>query len=89
MFIVLGGMIGFWLIYALLACIFKHNISLIITTILGLGAGICSAIILGNYFTIIATVVASTLIYFCVPLQIKSKKKEMMKQRKQNKSEEK
>ncbi len=79
MFIILGGMIVFWLIYALLACIFKHNISFIITTILRLIAGICSAIILGNYFTIIATIVASIFIYLCVPLQIKSKKNEDLK----------
>lgn len=84
MFYMLGGMIGVWLVYALFACIFKHVTGLIITSILGLSAGISALVINGNYFTLIASVLAMIVIYACVPLQIRSKKKELRKQTKNN-----
>ncbi len=84
MFYLLGGMIGVWLVYALFACIFKHIAGLIITSILSLSAGISALVINENCFTLIASVLAMIVIYLCVPLQIRSKKKELWKQAKNN-----
>ena len=73
---VLGGAIGFWLIYALLALAFKHKASWIITLILSIASGVAQISVFGDFLTLTSAIVAIFFIYFTDPLQIRSEKKE-------------
>ena len=81
---ILGGVIGVWLIYALLSLCFKHKIGFPITAILSVFSGIVQILVFGDFFNLIAAILAIICIYFIIPLQIRSKKKEAWKQRRQN-----
>ncbi len=75
---ILGGTIGCWLLYALLALIFKHKIALIITFVIGVAGGI-ALISVGDVSYIISSLIAIALIYFIVPIQVRSAKKKQRK----------
>ena len=78
---ILGYAIGVWLIYALLALAFKHKAGWIMASILCIFSGIAEISLYANYLFLISGVSAIFFIYFIVPLQIRSKKKEQWKQR--------
>ena len=75
---ILGGTLGCWLLYALLALIFKHKIALIITFVIGMVGGI-AMISVGDISFIISSLIAIALIYFIVPIQVRSDKKKQGK----------
>ena len=75
MFAILGASVGFWCIYALIALIFKHKKSLIITSILGLVAGLGALLARQNYITLVGSVIAIVLIILIKPIQIKKDNK--------------
>ncbi len=70
----IGYMLGFYLLYALLALCFKHKIGFIVSVIIGAIIGITNLVINQNFFPIIAITIASLLIFFVPKMQIKSKK---------------
>ena len=78
---ILGGVIGVWLIYALLSLCFKHKAGFIITAILSVFSGMSQILIFGDFFNLIAAIIAIVCIYFIVPIQIRSKKKQEWKNR--------
>ena len=77
---ILGRAIAVWVIYALLALAFKHKIGWIIASILFIPYGIADISLYGNFLMLISSIIAIFFIYFIVPLQIKSEKKEQWKQ---------
>ena len=83
MFRLLGGILGIWLIYALLSLCLKHKLGFPITAILSLIAGVAELCIQGDCFNLISAVLGIILIYFIIPLQIRSAKKEQWKQQRQ------
>ncbi len=72
MAMLLGVLVGFWCIYALIALILKHNVSIIITTVLGIIAGISSAIAESDYSTLLASIIGCICIVLIKPIQVKS-----------------
>ena len=72
MAMLLGAMVGYWCIYALIALIFKHKVSIIVTTILGIIAGISSAIARNDYATLLASIIGSICVIFIKQIQVKS-----------------
>lgn len=79
MFEILGAAFAFWGIYAIIACISKHEISIAITASVGLIAGISAGIVKADYTTLLGSIVAIICILSIVPLQVKSKRKEERK----------
>ncbi len=55
MFEFLGAMCGFWIIYAILASFLWHKKALIITSIIGIGGGLCSALVTNNALTFLSS----------------------------------
>ena len=80
----LGGMVGVWLIYALLSLCFKHKIGLLITAILSVASGFSQIWTAGNFFNLLAAILTIVCIYFIIPLQIRSERKKEWKQRRKN-----
>ena len=80
----LGGVFGVWLIYALLSLCFKHKFGFPIANILSVLSGFSQLLINGDAFNLISAVIAIVCIYFIIPLQIKSEKKEQWKQQRKN-----
>jgi hypothetical protein len=76
MFEILGAAFAFWGIYAIIACISKHEISIAITASVGLIAGISAGVVKGDYTTLLGSIVAIICILSIVPLQVKNKRKE-------------
>lgn len=72
---VIGCVIAFWIFYALLALIVKHELSLIIITILGFIAGLGAAVYRGEYSTLVGTIIGALLVGLVVPIQVRSKAK--------------
>ena len=79
MFSILGYMVGFYLLYALLALCFKHKTSFITCIIIGGIIGITNIVVKQDFFSIIAIIITCILIYFIPQIQIKSIKKEKWK----------
>ena len=79
MAMLIGGIIGFWLIYAIIALFAKHKISLIVTFVLGIISGIASLLAKGDYFSLISSVLAVIIIFLLVPIQVNSEAKEEWK----------
>lgn len=82
--IVIGYMLGVWVIYAIIASFAKHKISIIITGILGLVGSVSNAIAMKSTaarINIVAVVIAVVLICMVPPLQIKSQAKEEWKEK--------
>lgn len=77
----LGGALGFWLLYALIASFTKHKVSIIITALIGLLAGVSALIVRADSLTLISTILAVVLINVFAPLQIKSDAKDAWKSR--------
>lgn len=83
-----GAIIGFYILYAIIAAISKHEIGLIIAGIIGVIAGIFAGVARGDYITLIGSIIGVLLVAFTVPIQIKSKKKDEWKNKiVQNKSD--
>ena len=81
---ILGSIIGFWIVYAIMALIFKHEAGLTITIMLFLIANLCT-LICGkvDIIAIVGCILGSLSILFIAPIQVKSKKTENMKNRKE------
>ena len=71
----LGGVLGVWLIYALLSLCFKHKFGFPIAVILSVLSVFSQLLINGDAFNLISAVIAIVCIYSIIPLQIKSEKK--------------
>ena len=71
---ILGGLIGAWLLYAILALLFKHLASWIIVSIIGLGTGV-AMLLVGDFGTIISVVIFSVLVFAIPQIQVKNGKK--------------
>ena len=69
---IIGGIVGFWVVYALIALFARHFASLIITLVLSGIASIVNVAVSKNYYTIISVAVAALLITFIKPIQIKN-----------------
>lgn len=74
---ILGGSLGYWAIYALLALAFKHRLAFVIMSILSLAS---SVLVTGDFLLIISSILTIVFISCFAPLQVKSKKKEEWKQ---------
>lgn len=85
---ILGYIVGVWLIYALLALVFKHKIGLVVSAVLFVFSGIMQAIY-GNGISLILSIIAVCIIGFVPPIQVRSeRKKEWKNNRKQNSEQE-
>ena len=82
---ILGRAVAVWLIYALLALVFKHKIGLVIASILFVAVGIIQMSLFGDFLTLMSSILAIILIHFIVPLQIESEKKKQWKQSRHDK----
>lgn len=71
----LGGMIAVYLIYALFAAAFRHKAGIIIAAIINLASGIVVLAFRGDYFTIMATICAISVIYYVPKIQIRNSNK--------------
>ena len=69
---IIGGIIGFWAFYALIACFAKHKISLIIVGSIMIIAGISGGMVKGDYNTLIASIISIILIFLLPQFQVKS-----------------
>lgn len=72
MILLLGGVIGFYLIYLILALIFKHKIGLIVVTVLCVIAGICAAIYRGDPQTLLSVMIGAPIVVMAKPIQIRN-----------------
>lgn len=72
---ILGASIALWLLYALIACLTKHEIGLIVASIWGITAGICAGVARGDYTTLIGSLIGIIVVLFVIPIQVKSKYK--------------
>ncbi len=75
---ILGGSLGFYIIYAIFAAIFKHKAGFIIAAVLSFGAGITTALT-GNPFMIISSVIGMIIVSFVKPIQIRKEKNQESK----------
>ena len=70
---ILGGMLGFYIIYAIFAAGCKHKVGLIIAAVLSVGSGIATAA-MGNPFMIISSVIGIIIVALVKPIQIRKEK---------------
>ena len=68
---ILGGVIGFYIFYALLAAIFKHRIGLIITATLAFLSGFFNAFIFQDFFMLITAIIGTTVVALVDSIQIR------------------
>ena len=72
MILLLGGVIGFYLIYLILALIFKHKVGLIVATVLCVIAGICAAVYRRDPQTLLSVMIGAPLVVMVKPIQIRN-----------------
>lgn len=84
---ILGYIVGVWLIYALLALIFKHKIGLVVSAALYIFIGILNVISENGVISLISSIIAICIIGFVPPIQVRSKRKKEWKNRRKQKSE--
>lgn len=72
MILLLGGVIGFYLIYLILALIFKHKIGLIVATVLCVIAGICAAVYRRDPQTLLSVMIGAPIVVMAKPIQIRN-----------------
>lgn len=75
----IGYMLGFYLLYILVALCFKHRISLIACTILGFVIGVINIVIKQSFYELLGIIIASILIFLIPHIQIKSDNKKNTK----------
>ena len=78
----LGEAFGYLIVYALFALVFKHKAGFIITSVLCIGVSISQIRVFDNFSSLLASIIAIAAIYFIVPLQVRSEKKNQWEQRK-------
>lgn len=72
MILLLGGVIGFYLIYLILALIFKHKVGLIVATVLCVIAGICAAVYRRDPQTLLSVMIGAPIVVMAKPIQIRN-----------------
>ena len=72
MILLLGGVIGFYLIYLILALIFKHKVGLIVATVLCVIAGICAAVYRRDPQTLLSVMIGAPIVVMARPIQIRN-----------------
>ena len=72
MILLLGGVIGFYLIYLILALIFKHKVGLIVATVLCVNAGIFAAIYRRDPQTLLSVMIGAPIVVMAKPIQIRN-----------------
>ena len=72
MILLLGGIIGFYLIYLILALIFKHKVGLIVATVLCVIAGICAAVYRRDPQTLLSVMIGAPIVVMAKPIQIRN-----------------
>ena len=71
---ILGGLIGAWLLYAVLALLFKHLVAWIVVSVVGVGTGV-AMLLMGDFGMIISVVIFSVLVCAVPQIQVKNGKK--------------
>lgn len=71
---ILGGLIGAWLLYAILALLFKHLASWIIVSIIGLATGV-TMLLMGDFGTMISVIIFMVLVFAVPQIQVRNGKK--------------
>ncbi len=84
---ILGHTIGVWLIYALLALVFKHKIGLVVSSVLFIFIGIANVISDNGGISLLSSIIALCIIGFVPPIQVRSKRKKEWKNNRKHKSE--
>ncbi len=71
---ILGGMIAHYLLYALLALIFRHKVGFIISSILSIGSKVLPIVLYGygNFSNLISPILTILCIFFIFPIRIRN-----------------